>query len=201
MDHRRLGVSIAFRRSALPALDHPDRGFIWLGRVSIAFRRSALPAPAIRVTRSCRLEAGLHCLSAFCPPGSPEDEARTALQKVESPLPFGVLPSRLKRPTPSLPPSENPVSIAFRRSALPAQPARRRNLLSRTQWSPLPFGVLPSRLDRRGRQARDGPSGLHCLSAFCPPGSNGWSVRPESCKTPSPLPFGVLPSRLNPGFG
>ena len=64
-------------------------------------------------------EPGLHCPSAFCPPG---------FCHLRSAIGYG-----------------RPVSLAFRRSALPASAICDR-LLSMAAPSPLPFGVLPSRL-------------------------------------------------------
>ena len=140
-------------------------------------------------------EPGLHCPSAFCPPG---------FCHLRSAIGYG-----------------RPVSLAFRRSALPASAICDR-LLSMAAPSPLPFGVLPSRLLPFAIGYCLWRPRLPCLSAFCPPGfchlrsaivyggpvslAFRRSARPASAicdrllsmAAPSPLPFGVLPARLLP---
>jgi hypothetical protein len=188
-------------------------------------------------------EPGLHCPSAFCPPGfchlrsaigygRPVSLAfrrsarpasaicdRLLAMAAPSPLPFGVLPSRLRTNTRAGPSRQRDVSIAFRRSALPA-PSDDDATARADKLSPLPFGVLPSRLLPFAIGYCLWRPRLPCLSAFCPPGfchlrsaivyggpvslafrhsalpASAICDRLLSMAAPSPLPFGVLPSRL-----
>ena len=139
-------------------------------RVSIAFRRSAPPALAeIQPAEVCRY-MGLHCLSAFCPPGSGRRRGAGVVRAARLHCLSAFCPPGsicLERKPED---DADEVSIAFRRSA---PPARYRALLcpSHSRRSPLPFGVLPPRLMRTDSITNPTAAGLHCLLAFCPPGS------------------------------
>ena len=63
--------------------------------------------------------------------------------------------------------------------------------------SPLPFGFLPPGFPKSSASSPPASaSGLHCLSAFCPPGSGVGDGAASEAVGSSPLPFGFLP----PGF-
>ena len=131
-----------------------------------------LPSRLLRehVSKQHQPQDGLHCLSAFCPPGSKYEHCKHKR-----------LPRRLHCLSAFCPPGSRrciplaarftAVSIAFRRSALPA----RRKSKSYRQ-----FGSLVSIAFRRSALPalaatpswpRTSWPRLHCLSAFCPPGS------------------------------
>ena len=114
---------------------------------------------------------GLHCLSAFCPPGSTGARNCKKMFCDTSPLPFGFLPPGF---------------------------GRRYGWSLRTRPpSPLPFGFLPPGFPKSSASSPPASaSGLHCLSAFCPPGSGVGDGAASEAVGSSPLPFGFLP----PGF-
>ena len=83
------GVSIAFRRSAVPRHGLEDRTRSVCSGVSIAFRRSAVSRLG-GVARMTESRTCLHCLSAFTAFPAWSYEALTCCGMVKSPLPFGV---------------------------------------------------------------------------------------------------------------
>src|ERR1019366_4889919 len=89
------------------------------------------------------------------------------------PLPFGVLSPRLEQAKQRARARGEVVSIAFRRSVPPAH-----------------YRLVQKRWLRQ--------LSLHCLSAFCPPGSRG-AGKDHEAESESPLPFGALPPRLKLG--
>jgi|GEM_PF-864574 len=166
-------------------------GFWGSAIVSIAFRLSVQSPPSLTsrhgslpirlhclsafcpVTALCsklnasRMAVRLHCLSAFCPVTAAAYSRQLSDCERESPLPFGFLSSHR--------------IISW---------ARARTIRS----SPLPFGFLSShRTSPSVADRLPTPTGLHCLSAFCPvtalPRGNDCVARAES-----PLPFGFLSS-------
>ena len=113
--------------------------------VSIAFRRSAL---RLREPAGNSINSGkrLHCLSAFCPPATVVGEEDASFDAAVVSIAFRRSALRLRRTNQDGAASTQLVSIAFRRSAL--------RLLD------ISTGFEPS------------ASGLHCLSAFCPPATS-----------------------------
>ncbi len=163
-------VSIAFRRSGPPARPGTDLTCKPSMRSPLPF---GVPAPRLGTSYPLSRAPGQSPLPFGVPAPRLQIEYRksTSLEFDESPLPFGVPAPRLliEHLVGQFAPDASPLPFG-----VPAP--RLHNRLFHTQGcyipSPLPFGVPAPRLVLAGTLVLLGiQSGLHCLSAFRPPGS------------------------------